>query len=105
RGMLVTLADGISSGTVSHMAAQTAVTVFIADYYSSPDAWSLRKSAQRVRAATNAWLYSQTRRSEYRYDSDRGYVCTFSALILKAATAHLLHVGDSRIYRDRKSVV
>src|SRR5690554_1087758 len=34
-----------------------------------------------------------------------GYVCTFSALILKAATAHLLHVGDSRIYRLRQGVL
>lgn len=105
KGMVVALADGISSSTVSHIAAQTAVTGFIADYYSTPDAWSVRKSAQRVLAATNAWLYSQTRRSEYRYDSDRGYVCTFSALILKAATAHLLHVGDSRIYRLRQGVL
>jgi hypothetical protein len=30
---------------------------------------------------------------------DRGYVCTFSALILKGREGHLLHVGDSRIYR------
>ncbi len=29
---------------------------------------------------------------------DKGYVCTFSALILKQRHAHLLHVGDSRIY-------
>ncbi len=64
KGMVVALADGISSSTVSHIAAQTAVTGFIADYYSTPDAWSVRKSAQRVLAATNAWLYSQTRRSE-----------------------------------------
>lgn len=101
KGIVVALADGISTSAVSHVASQTAVAGFLADYYCTPDAWSVRKSAQRVLAATNSWLYSQTRRSEYRYDSDRGYVCTFSTLIIKSATAYLFHVGDSRIYRLR----
>ncbi len=30
---------------------------------------------------------------------DRGYVCTLSALVLKGRTAHVFHVGDTRIYR------
>jgi serine/threonine protein kinase len=34
-----------------------------------------------------------------RYDKDKGYVSTFSALILKNRSAHLFHVGDTRIYR------
>jgi hypothetical protein len=52
--------------------------------------------------AINSWLYAQTRQSQYRYDQDRGYVCTFSALVIKSTTAHLFHVGDSRIYRLRE---
>lgn len=99
KGIALALADGISTSNVSHIASQTAVAGFLADYYCTPDAWSVRKSAQRVLAATSAWLYSQTRHSEYRYDNDRGYVCTFSGLILKSATAYLFHVGDARIYR------
>ena len=59
----------------------------------------MKTSAQRVIAATNSWLHSQTRRSQYSYDKDKGYVCTMSAMVLKSATAHLFHVGDSRIYR------
>ena len=35
-----------------------------------------RSPAQRVLVATNSWLHAQTRRSQYRYDKDRGYVCT-----------------------------
>ena len=49
--------------------------------------------------ATNAWLHAQTMRSHARFDKDRGYVCTFSALIVKGREVHLLHVGDARIYR------
>src|SRR5690606_32574195 len=101
KGVALALADGISTSSVSHIASQIAVGGFLEDYYCTPDAWSVRKSAQRVLAATNSWLYSQTRQSEYRYDSDRGYVCTFSALIIKSATAYLFHVSDSRIYRLR----
>ena len=58
----------------------------------------MRTSAQRVLQATNSWLHSQTR-SQYAYDRDRGYVCTLSAIVIKSTTAHLFHVGDSRIYR------
>ncbi|RYF54107.1 MAG: bifunctional protein-serine/threonine kinase/phosphatase, partial [Comamonadaceae bacterium] len=60
---------------------------------------TLRRSAQRVLGATNAWLHAQTMRSHARFDKDRGYVCTFSALILKGREVHLFHVGDARIYR------
>ena len=34
--------------------------------------------------ATNSWLHAQTRQSQYRYDKDRGYVCTLSALVIKS---------------------
>ena len=99
KGIALAVADGISSSAVSHIASEAAVTGFLADYYSTSDAWSVKTSAQRVLMASNAWLHAQTRQSQYRYERDRGYVCTFSALVLKSNTAHLFHVGDSRIYR------
>lgn len=102
KGIAAALADGISSSDVSQVASQTAVKAFLEDYYCTPDAWSVKKSAVRVLSATNSWLYAQTRHSEFRYDQDRGYVCTFSGLIFKSATAHLFHLGDSRVYRYRQ---
>jgi hypothetical protein len=59
----------------------------------------VKTSAQRVIDATNSWLYAQSRRSPHAYDKDKGYVCTLSVMVLKSATAHLFHIGDSRIYR------
>ena len=56
-------------------------------------------------AATNAWLYSQTRNSHFRYDQDRGYVCTFTGLVLKGTKAHVFHVGDARLYRLQGSAL
>ncbi|WPC30932.1 bifunctional protein-serine/threonine kinase/phosphatase [Acinetobacter towneri] len=101
KGIACAIADGISSSNVSHIAAETAVSSFLSDYYSTSDAWSTQTSAERVIRATNSWLYAQTQQSQGRFDKDRGYVCTLSALILKQQQAHVFHVGDSRIYRIR----
>ncbi len=99
KGIAIVVADGISSSSVSHIASQSAVKSFLTDYYCTSESWSVKTSAQRVLAAANGWLHSQTRRSQYAYDKDKGYVCTFSAIIIKSTTAHIFHVGDCRIYR------
>lgn len=102
KGIAIALADGISSSAVSQIASASAVTSFLEDYYCTSDAWSVKTSAERVITATNAWLHSQTRQGDSRYDKERGYVCTLSAIVIKAGTAHLFHIGDARIYRLRK---
>lgn len=99
RGIAVVLADGISSSNVSHEASESAVKTFLTDYYCTSESWSVKTSAQRVIAATNSWLHAQTRRSDHRYEQDKGYVCTLSAMVIKGTTAHIFHIGDSRIYR------
>ncbi len=99
KGIAVGLADGISSSEVSQQASEVAVKSFLEDYYCTPDSWSVKTSVQRVLKAANSWLYLQTRNSPYRYSPDRGYVCTFTTLVLKSNTAHIFHVGDTRVYR------
>ena len=101
KGIAIALADGISSSDVSQEAAQAAVTTFLEDYYCTSDAWSVKKSGEHVLTATNSWLHSQTQQSHHRYDRERGYVCTFSGVVIKSRTAHIFHVGDARIYRLR----
>ena len=101
KGIAIALADGISSSDVSHIASESTVKGFLDDYFCTSEAWSVKKSAQQVLTATNSWLYSQTRRSQHRYDTGKGYVCTLSAMVIKSTTAHIFHVGDSRIYRLR----
>jgi serine/threonine protein phosphatase PrpC len=99
KGIALAIADGISSSEAGRLAAEAAVRSFLDDYYCTADAWSVSRSAQRVLAATNSWLHAQTQRGQGRFDKDRGHVCTFSALVLKSTTAHLFHVGDTRICR------
>ncbi|WP_374263330.1 protein phosphatase 2C domain-containing protein [Zoogloea sp.] len=99
KGIVLAIADGIGSSRVSQIASQTAVRSFLEDYYATSEAWSVRRAGERVLSAVNSWLHAQTLGSDARFEKDRGYVCTFSALILKGRDLHLLHVGDSRIYR------
>jgi serine/threonine protein phosphatase PrpC len=99
KGIAVALADGIGSSDVSQIASEFAVRGVLEDYYCTSEAWSVKKSVERVLTATNSWLHAKTRQSQYRFDKDRGYVCTLSALVIKSTTAHIFHVGDSRIYR------
>ena len=98
KGIAIVLADGISTSDVSGIASESAVKSFLTDYYCTSETWSVKTSAQRVIAATNSWLHSQSRQSQYLYDKDRGYVCTLTAMVIKSTTAHIFHIGDARIY-------
>jgi len=99
KGIAIALADGISSSSVSAVASGSAIRSFLADYYCTSEAWSVKTSGQRVIAAINSWLYAETRRSQYAYERDKGYVCTLSVMVLKSGLAHIFHIGDGRICR------
>jgi serine/threonine protein phosphatase PrpC len=99
KGIVLAMADGVSSSQVSQIASQTAISSFLDDYYCTSESWSVKTSVQKVVKSINSWLFSETRNSPYRYEKDKGYICTFSALVLKSNTAHLFHSGDTRIYR------
>jgi serine/threonine protein kinase/serine/threonine protein phosphatase PrpC len=99
KGIALALADGVSSSAVSQEASEASVNGFLQDYYSTSESWSVKTSVQKVLHATNSWLYAQNRGGQYRYNIEKGYVCTFSAMVLKSTTAHIFHAGDSRVYR------
>jgi serine/threonine protein phosphatase PrpC/ribosomal protein L39E/predicted Ser/Thr protein kinase len=99
KGIAIAIADGISTSSVSRVAAESAIKSFLTDYYCTSDTWSVKTAAQRVISAANSWLYAQTRRTLDPSDMDRGYVCTFTAMVLKARLAHIFHVGDCRVSR------
>ena len=101
KGIAIALADGISSSDVGQVASEATVTGFLEDYFCTSETWSVKKSAHQVLSATNSWLYSQTQQGQHRFNKDRGYVCTLSAMIIKSNTAYIFHLGDTRIYRLR----
>ena len=98
KGIVVAMADGISSSQVSQIASKTAISSFLDDYYCTSDSWSVKTSVQKVIKSINYWLYAQTQNSPYRFEKDKGFITTFSALVLKSNTAHVFHSGDTRIY-------
>ncbi len=97
KGGVACIADGVSESSRSHLASQMAVTQYITDYFSTPESWSVEESSSRVLKALNDWLSSQNQKG----DGD-AMVTTFSAVVVKSRTAHIFHVGDSRIYRLHK---
>jgi len=97
KGIALCVADGVSCSDNAQLASQTAVRTFIEDYYSTPDSWPVKTAAARVLSALNAWLFHHGQQQIAR----NALVTTFSGVILKSTTAHLLHAGDSRIYRLR----
>ncbi len=95
KGIGVCLADGVSCSENAQQASSTSVTHFLQDYYSTPDSWDVKSAAGKVLSSLNAWLFHHGQLAQARHN---GLVTTFSSMILKSTTAHLFHVGDSRIY-------
>ncbi|WP_444937681.1 protein kinase domain-containing protein [Microbulbifer sp. JMSA002] len=97
-GALAAVADGVASAEAGGEAALAAINGFFSDYYSTPETWSTRHAVARVLHSLNSWLYRQSGGS---VEIQRGWLTTFSALIFKGTSAHLVHIGDTRIYRLR----
>lgn len=98
KGIAAVIADGVSAAEAGREASETCVTNFLSDYFSTPEAWTVKKSSQQVLTALNRWLCA---RSQSFSENRKGYVTTMSTIVFKSHTAHLFHVGDSRIYRLR----
>lgn len=95
KGLAVALADGVSSAEAGREASLMAVREFLTDYFRTPETWSVRHAGEKTLSTVNHQLY---RRSHEFVQQEKGYLCTFCGVILKSRTAHLFHVGDSRIY-------
>jgi len=102
KGIVAITADGVGSSEAGKEASEYCVQGFIADYLSTPQSWSVATAGDRVIRSLNAWLYSQ---GQQRYQSELSLACTMVALVLKSTTAHLFHVGDSRLYRIRNDTI
>lgn len=96
KGIAVAVADGVSSAEAGKEASETAVTNFIEDYFQTPDTWSVSHAGQKILTAINLKLY---RKSHEFVNEEKGYLCTFSGMVLKSQIGHIFHAGDSRIYQ------
>lgn len=102
KGIVAAIADGVSTSEHGRDAAYACVNGFLEDYLSTPESWSVQKSVQQVLTALNAWLYSQGLGMR---DNVRGWLSTLSTVVLKSTTAHVFHVGDTRIHLLRRGSI
>jgi serine/threonine protein phosphatase PrpC len=91
------LADGIGGAKGGRIASETAVRGFLDGFCDQPEDVPVQRAAAGVAATLNSWIYAQSQRDTLL----AGMGCTFSALVIRGHTAHILHAGDSRIYRLR----
>ncbi|MDX8379740.1 MAG: bifunctional protein-serine/threonine kinase/phosphatase [Gallionella sp.] len=100
KGILVAVTDGVGGHANGREASEYCVRSLLADYYSTPDTWSIPQSLDKVIVALNRWLYSHSRRAR----EVAGMATTLSALVLRGRRYTLAHVGDTRIYclRDKE---
>jgi len=99
KGIAMIIADGVSSAEGGREASESCVRGFLNDYFSTPESWTVKSSGQRILGALNHWLYSQNQRAGA---TSQNLLTTMSTVVIKSTTAHLFHVGDSRIYHMSK---
>jgi len=100
KGVILAVADGVSSAEAGKDASETAVKRFIDDYYPTPDTWSVKHAGQKLLSNINITLF---KRSHEFANEEKGYLTTFTGLVIKSRTCHLFHVGDSRAYLYRNN--
>ena len=97
KGAIIALADGVSGGAAGREAAEFSVRGLLADYYATPDTWTVPHALDKVLVAINRWLNAQATAKR----NLAGMSCTLSALVLRGCRYYSAHVGDSRIYHLR----
>jgi len=102
--VVAAIADGIGSAKGGRVAAETAVRGFLDGFTQLPETMEVRNAGPRVLGPLNSWIHGQGRRDT----TLAGMGCTFTALVLRGRTAHVLHIGDTRAYRlsgDRLTIM
>ncbi len=96
-GAVAVIADGVGGAKGGRVAAELAVRAFIEGHLSQNELLGVQRNCARSIEAVNRWINVLGR-------TDRaleGMACTLSALILRGRLAHVIHVGDTRLYRLR----
>lgn len=93
RGIALALADGAGTGRGGREAAEIAVRQFLSAWYAAPETWGPRRVLESLLPEIN---------EQVRREAPAGAVCTFTAVVVSGARAHVAHVGDSRAWLVRQ---
>jgi protein phosphatase len=100
KGIGLVIADGVSSAEAGKEASEYAALKFLEEYFKTPDTWSVKQAGQKTLSTINLNLF---KKSHEFTQQEKGYLCTFSGLIIKSKTAYFFHAGDSRLYHISKN--
>ncbi|MBI4741209.1 MAG: bifunctional protein-serine/threonine kinase/phosphatase [Betaproteobacteria bacterium] len=100
KGLIAAVADGIGGHKGGREAAEYTVRGLLADYYATPDTWSVPHALEKVLVPLNRWVMAEAGRQPEL----AGMATTLSALVLRGRRYVLAHIGDSRIYLLRDGV-
>ena len=98
KGVIAAVADGIGGHKGGREAAEYSVRGLLADYYATPDTWSVPRAIETVTTALNRWVIAEASRNAEL----AGMATTLSALVLRGRRYYTAHIGDSRIYRMQR---
>lgn len=93
-GFVAAIADGVGGHRGGREAAETTVRGFIDAQSSQSPLRSMRERAALALNAMNQWIHAVGRTDE----ALDGMATTFTGLIMHGRVAHIVHVGDSRLY-------
>lgn len=97
-GVACAIADGIGGALGGRVAAEVAVRAALDGYLGASETRSVRQTAAHAIDCANRWIHAQGRTDE----NLAGMGCTLTAAILRGRRLHVLHVGDTRLYRLRE---
>lgn len=96
-GVVAAISDGVGGARGGRVAAELTVRSFIDGCFSNANHLLPKDSSARSLEAVNRWVHSIGRRDPHL----QGMACTFTALICSGRQIHIVHVGDTRLYRMR----
>lgn len=100
KGSLYAVADGMGGHNAGQIASELALKTVIGAYYADPSP-IVEDSLRAAFGQANALIFDAARAITER----SGMGTTLTALVLRGEDAFLAHVGDSRCYRVRESVI
>ncbi len=95
KGAVFLIADGVSTAEKGKEASELCASLFVREYYHTPELWSVKKAGHNTLTAINRKLYAKNHEFQ---EPSRGYATTLSLVVVKSHIAHIFHVGDSRIH-------
>jgi serine/threonine protein phosphatase PrpC len=96
-GLIAALADGVGGARGGRVAAETAVRLFLDAQDQLSHLKGVKTNAVTALTALNRWIHIQG----HTDPTLARMACTLTALILAGRQMHVVHVGDSRLYRLR----